>query len=60
MNELEKYQTGNKVIKTVSNNPSFVIVPGIILIIVFLMNPWLVAVAGAAGIGGVALGRASK
>lgn len=60
MNELEKYQTGNKIIKTVGSNPSFVIVPGIILIIVFLMNPWLVAVAGLTGAAGVAIGRASK
>lgn len=60
MNELEKYQAGNKIIKTVGDNPSFIIVPGIILLIIFIMNPWLVAVAGAAGIGGVALGRASK
>lgn len=60
MNELEKYETGNKLIKKVTDSPSMVIVPGLILLVVFIMNPWLVAVAGAAGVGGIAIGRASK
>jgi small-conductance mechanosensitive channel len=60
VNELEKYQMTNKAIQKATAKPSYVVVPIVVVLVLFLMNPWLVAVAGAAGIGGVALGRASK